>query len=352
MTGIIMRRPFTAVGQYYSAAILLVVFAFGASGCSDTASINEEGQLTSLAVAPGALQPAFSRNTFDYRVDVPTTADSITITATPEDSAATMTINGVSTVSGQGRPVPLGAPGSSTTIRITLSAPGGTQNTYIVLANRPVPLSSNNNLSALSVSSGNVVLTLDPPFAPGTLNYTVDVDSSVASVTVSATKADPNAAMTGSATAGAGQAGVQAPIMLNGAGSSTPISITVTAPNGNAREYRITVNRLAPSSNNNLAALAVTPGSLTPPFTPGALNYAVDVGNSVGSMTVSATKADPNAILSGAIADPGAGQATGQATIPLNGAGSSTPISITVTAPNGNSKTYNITVNRESQLVR
>jgi hypothetical protein len=319
-----------------------VVFAFGASGCADTAStINEEAQLTSLAVDPGTLQPAFSRNTFDYRVDVPTTADSITITATPEDSAATMTINGVSTVSGQGRPVPLGAPGSSTTIRITLSEPSGTQNTYVVLVNRPVPLSSNNNLSALSVSSGNVVLTLDPPFAPGTLNYTVDVDSTVGSVTVSATKVDPTAAMTGSVTAGAGQASGQAPIMLNGAGSSTPISITVTAPNGNAREYRITVTRLAPSSNNNLRALAVTPGTLIPPFAPSTLTYTVVVDITVGSVVVSATKADPDAVMSalGSVIAP-KGIPIGQVTIsPGQG-----PVSIIVVAPDGSQKTYTISV--------
>ncbi len=337
-----MRPTFTAAGQYYSAAILVVVFAFGASGCSDTASINEDAQLSSLTVDPGALQPAFSPNTFDYRVDVPTTTDSIIVTATPQDSDTTMTINGVPTGSGEGRPVPLEAPGSSTTIRITLSAPSGTQNTYIVLVNRPVPLSSNNNLSALSVSSGNVVLTLDPPFAPGTLNYTVDVDSTVGSVTVSATKVDPTAAMTGSVTAGAGQASGQAPIMLNGSSrSSTPISITVTAPNGNAREYRITVTRLAPSSNNNLRALAVTPGTLIPPFAPSTLTYTVVVDITVGSVVVSATKADPDAVMSalGSVIAP-KGIPIGQVTIsPGQG-----PVSIIVVAPDGSQKTYTISV--------
>ncbi len=334
-----MRPTFTAAGQYYSAAILVVVFAFGASGCSDTASINEDAHLSRLTVDPGALQPAFSPNTFDYRVDVPTTADSIIVTATPQDSDTTMTINGIPTGSGEGRPVPLEAPGSSTTIRITLSAPSGTQNTYIVLVNRPVPLSSNNNLSALSVSSGNLVLSLDPPFAPGTLNYTVDVDSTVGSVTVSATKVDPTAAMTGSVTAGAGQASGQAPITLNGAGSSTPISIAVTAPNGNARQYRITVNRLAPSSNNNLRALAVTPGTLIPPFAQNTLTYTVVVDITVGSVVVSATKADPDAVMSalGSVIAP-KGIPIGQVTIsPGQG-----PVSIIVVAPDGSQKTYTI----------
>jgi hypothetical protein len=321
--------------------MLVVVFAFGASGCSDTASINEEARLSSLTIDPGALQPAFSPNNFDYRVDVPTATDSIIVTATPQDGDTTITINGVPTGSGGGRLVPLAAPGSSTTIRITLSAPSGTQNTYIVLVNRPMPLSSNNNLSALSVSSGNVVFTLDRPFAPGTLDYTVNVDSTVGSVTVSATKVDPNAAMTGSVTAGAGQASGQAPIMLNGAGSPTPISITVTAPNGNAREYRITVNRLAPSSNNNLRALAVTPGTLIPNFSPSTPAYTVVVDMTVGSVVVSATKADPDAVMSalGSVIAP-KGIPIGQVTIsPGQG-----PVSIIVVAPDGSQKIYTISV--------
>lgn len=353
MTSIIIKRTFTATKQrYYFATILVVCLALGFHGCGDTASVNEEAQLASLTVNPGALQPAFSSNAFDYRVNVPTTADSITFRATPRDNGTTMTINGALTDSGQEHPVPLGAPGSSTTIRITLSAPSGTQNTYVVLVNRPVPLSSNPDLSALSVASTNLAHTLVPAFAPNTPNYTIEVDSTVDSVTVSATKADPNAAMTGSVTAGAGQASGQAPVTLNGAGSSTLISIIVAAPNGTTKEYRITVNRLLPSSNNNLSALTVTPGALSPSFTQSTVNYGVNVGNSVGSVTVSATKADPNAVLSGAIANPGAGQATGQATITLNAAGSSTLISITVTAQNGNTKEYRITVNRDSQLGR
>ncbi len=326
---------------HYAAAIFVVVFAFGASGCADTASINEEAQLASLTVDPGALQPVFSSDTFDYRVDVPTTAESITVTPTPQDSDTTMTINGISTGSGQGQPVPLGAPGSNTTIRITLRAPSGTQKAYFVLVNRPVPLSSNNNLSALSVTSGNSVLTLVPLFAAGTLNYTVDVDSTVGNVTVSATKAEPNAVMTGSVTAGAGQGSGQTPISLNGAGSSTPILITVTAPNGNAKEYRITVNRLAPSSNNNLSALTVTPGSLTPPFSPDTRNYTVAVDITVGSVVVSATKADPDAVMSalGSVIAP-KGIPVGQVTIrPGQG-----PVSISVVAPDGSQKTYTISV--------
>ena len=69
------------------------------------------------------------------------------------------------------------------------------------------------------------------------------------------------------------------------------------------------------------------------------------MATTVTSVDVSATKADANAVMSGDVTA-GAGIATGQATIPLDGPGTSKVVSITVTAPSGASKTYTITVNR------
>jgi hypothetical protein len=70
------------------------------------------------------------------------------------------------------------------------------------------------------------------------------------------------------------------------------------------------------------------PGTFPPPgFTPTTLDYQVDVGSGVPSVTVSATKLDPRAVMSGAV-NAGAGVATGTATIPLNGPGTDTLVSV------------------------
>jgi len=293
-----------------------------------------------LVVTPGTLQPAFFSNTTSYRVNAPTSATSVTVTATPKDSTTTITINGTATTAGQGRSVPLGAPGSTTTILIELFSQTGSETTYTITVTRL--LSNDDNLSALTVTPGS----LDPVFASDTVDYTVNVATAVTSVTVSATKSDPNAVISGSLIVGAGVATGQATIPLGGQGTSTTVTVTVTAPNGNAKTYRITVNRL--SNNNNLSNLTVVPGTLSPSFASNTLTYAVDVANNVTQVTVTATKADPNAVLSGSIPDPGAGQATGQATVQLGGPGTATVVTITVTAPNGNNKTYRISVNREA----
>ena len=300
-------------------------------GCSDSASVSNEAQvpLASLTITPpGALQPAFSSNTTSYAAEVPKTVGSVTVTASPQDSTATMTINAVSTAAGQGRSIPLGSPGSTATITITLSSQTGSESTYTVTVTRL--LSSDNNLSALTVTPG----ILAPTFTSGTLNYAVDVATTVTSVTVAATKADPDAVISGDMPNDG-----QATIQLGGPGTSRNVSITVTAPNGNSKTYRVTINRAA-SSNNNLSALSVTPGTLGPSFTSDRLNYTVDVATTVTSVTVAATKADPNAVISGDVPN------DGQATIQLNGPGTTTQVTVTVTAQNGNSKTYRIDVER------
>ncbi len=203
----------------------------------------------------------------------------------------------------------------------------------------PPPPGSDNNLTALTLTPGGI------SFDPDQTNYAVTVDSGVPAVTLSATKSDTNAVMSGAVVAGAGQASGQANVTLGNPGSTTPISVTVTAPNGLAKTYTVSVTRTAPAGNNNLSALSVSPGSLSPGFDPGTTTYTVNVANGVGNVTVSATKADPNANMTGSLTA-GGGLASSQADIPLNGGGSTTPISITITAPNGSSKQYTIAIIR------
>jgi hypothetical protein len=124
----------------------------------------------------------------------------------------------------------------------------------------------------------------------------------------------------------------------------------VTAPNGNRKTYTVIVTRLAPSTDSNLSSLTVSSGSLNPSFAAGTLSYTVDVASSVDTITVSAVKSDPNAVMSasgGVIAPPG--DPTGSVSVPL-GLGTSTSITITVTAENRvTTKTYRITVNRPAR---
>ncbi len=304
------------------------------------AALGGNNLLQNLTVSSGSLSPTFNPSTTTYSVDVATGLGSASVTATLQDLNASMTVNGQGTTSGQAKTIQLGNAGLSTLISIVVTAPNGTPNTYSLFVNRAAP-ASDNNLSALSV----VGHTLSPPFTANTLIYTVDVLTNVTSVTVSATKSDPNAVMSGSVTAGAGQPAGQATIQLGGAPSSTTVSIIVTAPSTSQKTYTVTVHRAAPASDNNLSALSVSGQTLVPPFAPGTQNYTVDVLTDVTSVTVSATKSDPNAVMSGSVTA-GVGQPAGQATIQLGGAPSITTVSIIMTAPSTSQKTYTVTVHR------
>jgi hypothetical protein len=191
-------------------------------------------------------------------------------------------------------------------------------------------------LASLSVSGAS----LQPPFTSETTGYSVDLPSNTPDVTVSATKSDPNDVLSGAVTAPAGQTTGQTTIPSPGPGSTKDISLTVTSPDGRAKIYTITLRTITLGGDNTLRSLTVSPGTLSPSFTAGTQNYTVDVAAAVAQVTVSATKSDVNAVISGDVPN------EGQTTLKLDGPGTTKLVSIIVTAPNGTSKTYTITVKR------
>lgn len=339
-----MSMKHTLISTSCHTAVLLITLCFSVSGCKDSASISErsvEVPLASLTITPpGALQPAFSSNTTSYTASVPTAVTSVTVTASPQSSTTTIMIKGVITPAGQGHPVPLGQPGSTTSIEVVASSQNGLESAYTITVTRL--LSSDNDLSSLSINTGS----FNPAFAPGITTYTVNVATNVTDVTLSATKSDPDAVMSGSVLAGAGQASGQATIPLGGPGTSTPVSISVTAPSGIPKTYSLTINRLF-SNDSFLSVLQVTTGSLDPPFAPDTENYTVKVGLLVPDVTITATKSDSNATMSalGSVIAT-AGTPTGQVII-SPGLGPNPPVGIAVIAQDGvSSTTYNVTVIR------
>lgn len=191
-------------------------------------------------------------------------------------------------------------------------------------------------LASLSVSNAS----LQPPFAGETTGYSVDLPSNIPDVTVAATKSDPNDVLSGAVTAPAGQPTGQTTVSPPGPGSTKDVSLTVTSPDGRAKIYTITLRAITLGGNNTLRSLTLSPGTLSPAFSAGTRDYTVNVATDVDGVTVSATKSDPNAVISGDVPN------EGRATITLNGPGTTKVISILVTAPNGTSQTYTITVKR------
>lgn len=292
--------------------------------------------LKNLSVSPGSLVPAFDSDATTYSVDVASDVSSVAVTANPQDSEASMSVNGQETSSGQERTISLNGTGVSTPISVVVMASNGRQNTYMVTVNRAAS-GAPSKLQSLSVSPG----TLAPVFEPNTTAYSVAVAGGVGSVGVTAIPQDSKASMivNGQETS----SGQERTVSLNGQGANTPISIVVMAATDNQNTYVVTVNRATLSGNNALQSLSVFPGSIVPPFVPTTKFYSVTVDSSVNSVTVTAVLQDIRAIMT----VNGQGTSSGQPKmISLSAAGFATEIPIVVAAENGSQNNYVMTVHR------
>lgn len=307
-------------------------------------ALGGNNNLQSLAVSPTGLNPPFTASTTGYTLGVGSGVSSVTVTPRLQDTAATMTVNGQATNSGQARTIVLRDTGLSTTISIVVRAQNGSEKPYTITVDRaaPPPPSGNNNLQSLTVSPGP----LSPTFNANTTAYTVDVGSGVNSVTVTPRPQDTAATLTVTSNGQVTTSGQARTITLRDAGLSTTINIVVRALNGSEKLYAIIIDRAAPpppSGNNNLQNLTVSPGTLSPLFSTARArtDYAVnDVSSSATSITVTAAPQDSSATVE--INQ----QAGNSRSIFLPTGPSNTEIEVRVMAPNGTAKTYFITVNQ------
>ncbi len=102
------------------------------------------------------------------------------------------------------------------------------------------------------------------------------------------------------------------------------------------------------SGNPNLTSLTLSAGSLVPPFDPDTTSYTVDTGFLITSTTVTVGPAEAGATASVNGLPLAAGVLTGPTDGPISLADGPNTLTILVTTPGGASKTYTITVTRDS----
>ncbi|MGG4146051.1 S-layer homology domain-containing protein [Paenibacillus algorifonticola] len=193
-------------------------------------------------------------------------------------------------------------------------------------------------LSNLSTAEG----ALTPVFSAAEFDYRIDVANTVTSLHLALTKGDSNQSLV---VTGAQYASVTDNVYSYYASNLSiglnQIQIEVTAENGTAKTYTLSVNR-ASSENADLSELTLSSGSLTPVFTSEATSYNVSVGNSITSTTATASVSDSHAT----ITVNGTVTASGQASQAIALNVGSNVISILVTAQDGTTKLYTVTVTR------
>ena len=205
--------------------------------------------LSALTVSDGSsdvlLTPEFAPDTAGYTAGVDNSVSSVTVTPTVKDSHATVTVGGATVTSGTPSYAIALTAGVAEVIEVVVTAHGLPDNTYTVTVTRAK--SSDATLSALTVSNGSSDVPLTPEFAPDTAGYTAGVDNSVNSVTVTPTVNDANATVTveGSAVT----SGTASSAIALSAGDPEVIDVVVTAQDGIASTYTVTVKRENENTN-------------------------------------------------------------------------------------------------------
>jgi hypothetical protein len=219
--------------------------------------------LSSLTPSIGSLSPAFSANTFNYIVNLPQGTTTVpTVSATPTDPAATVTITQPTVVAG-------------TAIVQVVSSDGLASNTYTVQFNLTNP--SDKNITAFVIAGQIGSSVIDQNAA--TIAVTMPSGTVVTNLT-------PTITITGvSVTPASGTA----------ADFTNPVTYTVTAADNSTKAYIATVTISATSNNANLASLSTSEGSLDPVFSPNTLQYNVELPQGTSSVIISATAEDPAA---------------------------------------------------------
>ncbi|MBR1376282.1 MAG: cadherin-like beta sandwich domain-containing protein [Bacilli bacterium] len=286
--------------------------------------------LSSIVVNSGetiyALNPLFSPDKTSYVVEVPGTVSQVNITATPTDSRSTVTGDGVKTVSR-----------GDNTFTITSTSETNTFINYTV--NVKVLDKTINTLNNITVTlDDGTVLPLSPNFASDIQNYTIaDQPYSVTTVNIGVERTDSDSTvkignvdytMTDETN------GITVPQSLN-AGANT-IKVVVTAQDGTSSTYNIRIRR-EENDDATLRTLNVSGGSLSPTFAPEITSYSVELDSDVTTLSpseVTAIATDSNATV------------TKDPTVTISDDGT-TIYDILVTAQNGTTKTYSITVSRK-----
>ena len=339
---------------------------------SDIATLAAEGlSLDDSAEVDVPLTPGFVPGTTEYTASVGNAVGFVTVEAAaagapgataeimPADQNSLLVGEGAAAV--QAHEVYLTA-GAHTPITVTVTAENGSTNTYTVMVYRDrASASTDATLSALSLDG----VSLSPTFDPETTAYDARVRYDVSEVTVEHTVVDIGASADLSAIVGGelAEGNIDGNVVtLDDQGTETVIRVTVTAEAATAMPelYVITVYRenivlsdIATLSNLALNEPDNTEVTLSPEmFAAGITEYTARVDNDVDFVTVEPTlAADPGATFEIMPADQNSIRLIEE--VPAHEVyvadGVHTPITVTVTAENGNTNTYTVIVYRDKE---
>ncbi|MBJ6360759.1 cadherin-like beta sandwich domain-containing protein [Paenibacillus sp. GCM10012307] len=291
--------------------------------------------LTSVTVTANSgesvtVAPNVDNMNSSYRANVAPDVTSVTVTGATLDPSSVISVSGSANLTTGDNPI---------TINVT-GANGVDSRTYSLIVTRSDP--SATGLRELALSAG----TLNPAFNEATTSYTVSVPYSTSSLNVTPTVSHAGSTVKVNSTpVASGQASGAIALAAN---ATTTVTVEVTSLDGaNKKVYTIAVTRAAASTNANLSALTISSGTLSPGFSSSVTSYTASVTNATSSITVRPTVADSTATVKVSVNDGtpvSVNSGQNSSSLSLN-TGVNT-IVVTVTAQDGSSKDYRISVTR------
>lgn len=281
---------------------------------------SSNNKLSSLVVKSAGnikdLTPAFSPDVTAYTLDVSSENLVIEISATAESASATIDPSSLGSKTLTAGP---------NHFSISVTAEDGTIKVYSITINRPA--SSISSLSNLEVKNNGVSLPLIPGFNSANLMYSLTVDGNISVVEIVAS-------LNSSRSTISGDIGMQGLIV----GANT-FDITVTAEDGvSTTKYTVEITR-PPSNDSTLSSISINSVTkriitLSPSFDSNITSYSANIGNSIDKVDLQAVTSNPNAVI-----DPNSlgikNLSVGDNVLP-----------ILVTAEDGSTKTYDVTISR------
>ncbi|HUW71008.1 MAG TPA: cadherin-like beta sandwich domain-containing protein [bacterium] len=314
-------------------------------------SLLSNANLSLLEVNVGPRSPTFDPSVAGYSITVGSDISTARITATKEKAGARLDtrINSAGWLelsSGIASPdLDLVIGGNTIYVRVTAENDSTTK-LYTIQINRLNPDSA---LSALYLSGA----ILNPVFNANTLKYSASVANSIASITVGATTASPNATVqarsNNESTWHSFASGGTSPSLTLDIIGDNLVEVSVLAENGiDSTTYEISIHRK--NIDSNLQVPVPNTGSLSPAFTPGTISYSLPVGSAVNAISFTPTASSQYASIeirigAGGWAACASAELSSSFTLPSD----NSVVDIRVTAEDRSpQKTYSISVHRKS----
>ena len=298
-----------------------------------------DATLSSLTINPGVMTPTFAPETLSYTALVPNATSMVTVTATPKNPDATVSINGQNTTT---LDVPFTGDTMDVTVTVT-AVDGVTQLTYTITVNRapsgmPQVTITANPTSVTEGTAATFTVTANQPSVTDlTVNISVTETAKMLSGTPPSTVTISTGHTTATLTVATHDDDVDEHASVVTAQLKAGTGYTIGTPS--SAKVFVLDDEVVLSTNATLSSLTIDPGMLTPAFDPDTDTYTATVPYATTTVTVTAIPNDLDAAVTIN------GQTATTLDVPFTG--DTMDIAVTVTAEDNTTQlTYTITVNR------